>query len=225
VQLKEFEKQLVEKRKVVEMWEGTLSLLENLSELFDNAPVNSDDAYGTFEDLVEMLPEGIEVPDLDDQRFLAAIGVPADEQDNAYHWTGWTALMVKRALAILAQGAKQAPAKLLARAVQERRKTQEKNQAEVTELEQKARELRGRIREQENRLRQRRLLPEGNTLDKITRYEAHLSRQMLQALHTLERLQAARAGQSITPPAALDVTVDGPLPQLLVSQAEAVDSR
>ena len=45
----------------------------------------------------------------------------------------------------------------------------------------------------------------------------------LQALHTLERLQAARAGQPVTPPAALDVTVDSPL-QVPVFQAETVDS-
>jgi hypothetical protein len=47
---------------------------------------------------------------------------------------------------------------------------------------------------------------------------------MLQALHTLERLQAARAGQPVTPPVALDVTVDTPIPQQ-VSDAVAVDSR
>ena len=54
------------------------------------------------------------------------------------------------------------------------------------------------------------MLPDDTTLNKVTRYEAHLSRQMLQALHTLERLQAARAGQPVPPPAALDVTVDAP---------------
>jgi hypothetical protein len=48
----------------------------------------------------------------------------------------------------------------------------------------------------------------GSTVEKVSRYEAHLSRQMLQALHTLERLQAARAGEPSTPPAALDVTLD-----------------
>jgi hypothetical protein len=61
------------------------------------------------------------------------------------------------------------------------------------------------------------MLPDGATLEKVTRYESHLSRQMLQALHTLERLQAARAGRPALPPAALDVTVsaDTPLPEPL----------
>jgi hypothetical protein len=53
------------------------------------------------------------------------------------------------------------------------------------------------------------MLPEDHTLQKITRYEAHLSRQLLQALHELQRLQAARGGQPVPLPAALDVVVDG----------------
>jgi hypothetical protein len=53
------------------------------------------------------------------------------------------------------------------------------------------------------------MLPDANTLQKITRYEAHLSRQLLQALHELQRLQAGRGGQSVPLPAALDVVVDG----------------
>ncbi len=34
-------------------------------------------------------------------------------------------------------------------------------------------------------------------------------RQLLQALHTLERLQKTRAGEDVPAPAALDVTVNG----------------
>jgi hypothetical protein len=52
------------------------------------------------------------------------------------------------------------------------------------------------------------MLPAGDTLEKVTRYEAHLSRQMLQALHELQRLQAVRAGEPVPAPAALDVTLD-----------------
>jgi hypothetical protein len=69
--------------------------------------------------------------------------------------------------------------------------------------------LRRRLKAKEDRLTRERMLPDTNTLQKITRYEAHLSRQLLQALHELQRLQAARGGQSVPPPAALDVMVDG----------------
>jgi hypothetical protein len=49
-----------------------------------------------------------------------------------------------------------------------------------------------------------RILPEGGALQKIARYEAHLSRQMYQALHELEALQTRRRGRN-APLARLDV--------------------
>jgi hypothetical protein len=48
------------------------------------------------------------------------------------------------------------------------------------------------------------LLPQGNELDKIMRYEAHLTRQWVQANHQLEVLQKQRRGEA-TPLARLDV--------------------
>ena len=85
---------------------------------------------------------------------------------------------------------------------------------DIETLEKKVKELRRQVkaREHRHRHRQRRMLADDVTLNKITRYEAHLSRQMLQALHTLEQLQAARAGRDVPPPAALDVTVDAASP-------------
>ncbi len=49
-----------------------------------------------------------------------------------------------------------------------------------------------------------RILPEEADLQKIARYEAHLSRQMYQALHELEALQARRGGRA-APLARVDV--------------------
>jgi len=48
------------------------------------------------------------------------------------------------------------------------------------------------------------LLPPGTELDKIVKYEAHLSRQFYQALHELEARQKQRRGEA-TPLARLDV--------------------
>jgi hypothetical protein len=62
--------------------------------------------------------------------------------------------------------------------------------------------LEARLLALECRARLRGLLPKGRTLEKVMRYEAHLSRQMLQALHALERLQASRAGADVPPPRA-----------------------
>ena len=50
-----------------------------------------------------------------------------------------------------------------------------------------------------------RILPDGNTLEKISRYEAHLSRQLYHALHELENLQKHKITGEGTPLARLDV--------------------
>ncbi len=51
-------------------------------------------------------------------------------------------------------------------------------------------------------------LPAGNELDKVQRYEAHLSRQLYQAKHELEALKKQRQGEA-TPLARVDVNVQG----------------
>ncbi len=52
--------------------------------------------------------------------------------------------------------------------------------------------------------RRRRVLPSAADLQTISRYEAHLSRQMYASLHELEALQKRRAGEA-TPLARVDV--------------------
>jgi hypothetical protein len=42
----------------------------------------------------------------------------------------------------------------------------------------------------------------------LMRYEATLDRALYKALHELQRLQAARAGKQVEPPAAIDISVD-----------------
>jgi hypothetical protein len=202
-------KELKEKRDTVEMWEGTHRLLEQLPELSDDTPVSGDDAYGVFEDLLGALPEETECPDIEDSEFLASVGMPEEELDDAYRWDGWTAGMVRQGVAELAESVGIAPEKLLAKAAKKRRGIQEQNMDEVQRLEATVKVLRRRVKAKEDRLKQERMLPEAHTLQKITRYEAHLSRQLLQALHELQRLQAARGGQAVPLPAALDVLVDG----------------
>jgi hypothetical protein len=203
-------KDLEDKRKTVRVWEGTLHLLERLPGLPDPEPVDPDEVWGAFQDLLDQLPEQAEAVEVEGAAFLTGLGIPRDEQDQAYQWGGWTAGLAKKGLARIAQAARLAPERLLARAVRTRQETQEENRAKAKQLEREAKELRRRLREREGRLRQRRMLPDGNTLERLTRYEAHLQRQMLQALHELQRLQAARSGEGVPPPAALDVTVDAP---------------
>jgi hypothetical protein len=59
-------------------------------------------------------------------------------------------------------------------------------------------------RETSRKVRER-ILPDEKTLEKISRYEAHLSRQLYLALHELENLQKHRITGEGTPLARLDV--------------------
>jgi hypothetical protein len=54
------------------------------------------------------------------------------------------------------------------------------------------------------RMSRERLLPDEKTLEKVTRYEAPLSRGLYKAMHELEALQARRTGGA-APLARLDV--------------------
>jgi hypothetical protein len=55
--------------------------------------------------------------------------------------------------------------------------------------------------------RREHLLPDAEELEKIQRYESHLSRQFHRELHELQRLQAARLGHPVAIPVAIDVDI------------------
>ena len=48
-----------------------------------------------------------------------------------------------------------------------------------------------------------------DTYGKLIRYEASIERGIYKALHELQRLQAARKGENIAPPVAIDVDITG----------------
>src|SRR6266849_8683027 len=60
------------------------------------------------------------------------------------------------------------------------------------------------------------LLPHPFDIDKIIRYEAHLTRQLYQALHELESMRAERRGQ---PAPLLRVDVQGPREMITATEA------
>ena len=55
--------------------------------------------------------------------------------------------------------------------------------------------------------RREHLLPDNETLEKIQRYESHLSRLFHRDLHELQRLQTMRLGYPVAVPIAIDVDV------------------
>jgi hypothetical protein len=201
---------LEEHRKTVQIWEGTRRFLEQLPQLPDEAAVNSVDVEGILSDLSGSLP-GAEDQyfDVEDKDFLDRLGVPEDEHENPLSWDGWIVGMIRQALAEMAESRRVSPEQVLARAAKDRREFQDEGKAKALALEGKVRDLRRRLKVKANRLTREWILPQDLILQKVSRYEAHLSRQMLQALHELQRLQAVRAGVPVPAPAALDVIVEG----------------
>ncbi len=129
----------------------------------------------------EDLLEGISIP-----------GVPNSAQARE-DFEGWTAGAVRCGIEAVARATDEDPAELLEFATDSaRRAIVGKDQA----AEQVAHDLDTMSRE--------RLLPPDKILEKIARYEAHLSRMLYKAMHELEALQTRRRGGS-APLARLDV--------------------
>ncbi|MGF1580722.1 MAG: hypothetical protein ACFCD0_15275 [Gemmataceae bacterium] len=68
-------------------------------------------------------------------------------------------------------------------------------------------ELQAEVDEKKRLARLENLLPHVENAQKLSRYEKHLSKQLFQYLHELERLQSRRADNCTPDPMGLDVTV------------------
>jgi hypothetical protein len=208
------EKKLGEARDQLAWAEGELAIVELLAAEADGAtPVDGGDAGNLLEEIANDLPEDKveDSPDATAAPFLVRLGVPKDEADRPWDWAGWTVGMVRKAVEMIAAHGKFPADKLLARMVVTHREDTKEKAAKVRELAQTAQTIRRRVKAAEDRQRLHRLLPDTPTLDKLTRYEAHVSRQLYQALDELERLQAVRAAAAaFAPPAPVDVTVAAP---------------
>lgn len=192
-------------------WGRPLNFLERLPEMTGAEPLASRDVREALQVLLDAAchyDKDTDLPDIEDMNFLRKLGVPRDKVSDAYQWPGWTAGLVQTAWKQIAGAAGVSPDDLLTRAVEVRRNCLSAWKEHIEQLEKENRRLRKRINLRRMRERQRRMLPDEGTLNKVSRYEAHLSRQMFQALHSLERLQAARVGLNVPPPAVVDVTVD-----------------
>lgn len=206
------EKQLAEFAERAGLWAATARLHDALPGLADDAPVPGDAVEGVFEDINAALPEAVdELFEFEDRTTLTRLGVPAADHARPYRWPGWTAGAVRRAADAAAAHAGHGTTadELLTTARESRRAWVEGQAAEVARLEGEVRAAGERVAARRRRELLRRAIPDAATLDKVTRYEAHLSRQFTHAVHTLERLQAARAGTPPAPPLAIDLTVSG----------------
>jgi hypothetical protein len=135
------------------------------------------------------------IEDEDLQKVQPPSGVPewAGVEGDTAEWDGWTVGMVTEYVDSIASEAGESPKELLKAAT-------EKARLEVIS----AKGAVKRVERDLERMGRERLLPDEKTLEKVARYEAHLSRLMFKGLHELEVLQVRRSG-GVVPLARLDV--------------------
>jgi predicted transcriptional regulator len=173
--------------------EQDYKLLKRFTKMKDDKRLSSLDAdiiiWGAME-CADKVAEG----EVDPDELLESISVPGlPDSDSWEGYEGWTAGLVRAVIEKIAQATDEEPEELLEAATRDARFKMERTKREAEKVEQDLRNMaRGR------------LLPDEKTLEKVARYEAHLSRGLYKALHELEALQVRRAGGA-APLARLDV--------------------
>ena len=171
-------------------------------------PFEGGDACSLLLELTGFIPNADEEGfDIEDQKFLADVGVPEEWQHDSDWWNGWTAKLVRNGAKEIAEQSEMTAPELIVKAVRESDQSATLERRKVNALEAELAGLAAATAEAERIARGRALLPAADILDKLTRYESHLARQLTQTLHLLERLQGSRAGNPPPPPTALDVTL------------------
>jgi hypothetical protein len=126
-------------------------------------------------------------------------GWPAYVNDSTLEDLDWTAARLLECVQIVAKKAKRDSDDLLSQLADDARDTLHH-----------AQDKREKLLAAHDRERRSLLLPDTLTLEKLSRYETTLERSLYKALHELERRQAARDGQTVPLPVAVDVNLSGP---------------
>jgi hypothetical protein len=173
--------------------EQDYKLLKRFSKMKDNKRLSSIDAdiiiWGAME-CADKVAEG----EVDPEELIESVSVPGlPESDSWEGYKGWTAGLVHAVVEAIAKATDEVTEELLEAATRDARFKMQRTKREAEKVE---RDLRNMARE--------RLLPNDKILEKVARYEAHLSRGLYKALHELEALQARRTGGA-APLARLDV--------------------
>jgi hypothetical protein len=173
--------------------EQDYKLLKRFAKMKDDKRLSFIDAdiiiWGAME-CADKVAEG----EADPEELLESISVPGLPDSDS--WEGYengTAGLVRAVIEAVAPATDEEPEELLEAAIRSAQWKAERSKLEAEKVE---RDLRNMARE--------RLLPDETTLQKVARYEAHLSRLFHKALHELEALQVRRTGGA-APLARLDV--------------------
>jgi hypothetical protein len=173
--------------------EQDYKLLKRFAKMKDDKRLSSFNAdtiiWGAME-CADKVAEG----EVDPEELLESVSVPSlPDSDSWEGYEGWTAGLVRAVIEKVAQATDEESEELLEAAIRSAQWKAERTKLEAEKVE---RDLRNMARE--------RLLPDEKTLEKVARYEAHLSRGLYKAMHELEALQARRTGGA-APLARLDV--------------------
>jgi hypothetical protein len=173
--------------------EQDYKLLKRFSKMKDDKCLSSFDADLVIWSAVECADKVAE-GEVDPEELLGSVSVSGlPESDSWEGYEGWTAGLVRMVIDAIAQATDEEPEELLEAATRDARFKAERTKRETEKVE---RDLRNMARE--------RLLPDEKTLEKVARYEAHLSRGLYKAMHELEALQIRRSGGA-APLARLDI--------------------
>ncbi len=169
-------------------------LFKRLPKMPDNRRLSAFDADVILEAVTEhtdRVADGEE----DAWDVLESISIPGvpDGAEAREDFEGWTAGVVRAGIEAVARATDEDPEELLEVATSEAKRA-------IIGKEQAAE----RVAQDLERMGRERLLPDDKTLEKVARYEAHLSRLLFKGLHELEALQTRRAG-GVAPLARLDV--------------------
>src|SRR5215204_4048602 len=171
-----------------------LKLLKRFTRTEDDDPLSGLDAANILWEVAEHT-DAVAEGEAEAEELLENLSVPGlKEGTSPEEFEGWTAGLLHRAIEQIASSAdREGPEAVLEAALRsaEWKVKQAKQSAEEVE-----RDL--------ERMSRERLLPDETTLEKVARYEAHLSRGLYKALHELEALHVMRAGGA-APLARLDV--------------------
>jgi hypothetical protein len=168
-------------------------LFKRFATMEDDKPLSAFDADTVVWAAMECADK-VSEGEVDPEELLESVSVSGlPDSDSWVGYEGWTAGTVRAVIEKIAQATGEEPEELLEAATRRARWKAERTKLEAEKVE---RDLRNMVRE--------RLLPDDKTLEKVARYEAHLSRLFHKALHELEAMQARRSG-GVAPLARLDV--------------------
>jgi hypothetical protein len=167
--------------------------LKRLPKLDAGKHVSAFDADATLWTVMEYADRVAE-GEVDSEEVMEGLSIPGVPEGVDWEdYEGWTAGKVRAGVEVVARATGEDPDELLEYATDAARR-------DIIGTEQAAEQVAKDL----ERMSWERLLPRVEVLEKVARYEAHLSRQLYKALHELEALQVRRLGGS-APLARLDV--------------------